>query len=62
MQVIWKLKEGNHVGQETADQKRLAAGEYIEKLTSKGYDVSFEDKGKYLIISYEPSRNTRKRG
>lgn len=61
MQVIWKLKEGNRVGQETVDKKRVAADNYIQKLKQKGNDVTCEDKGKYLIISYEPSRNTRKR-
>ena len=52
--VIWKLKNGDRVGQETADQKLKEGLEYIERLKAEGEKViEVNNKGIQLEILIE---------
>ena len=48
--VLWKLKLGTQVGQETADQKRQAGYDYIKKLAQDEKIINVVDDGTYLKI------------
>lgn len=52
--VLWKLSAGDKPFQETADEKRKAGLEYIERLKSDGENiVSVDEENGYFIIKID---------
>lgn len=52
--VIWKLKQGNKIGQQTSPEKRAEGEAYIQKLRDAGENVTnVEETSDSFIITIE---------
>lgn len=58
MKTIWKLTTGGRTEQESLEERKERAQDYINKLESKGYEVTIEEKPNHLEINYEPARDS----
>lgn len=52
--VLWKLKQGNKIGQEASEEKRAEAEAYIQRLKDDGENViEVQENADSLIITLE---------